>query len=98
MSYRVEFLGIAETELDDAVEYYAQQKTNRSTSFIIALDGLIQHVLEHPYMFPKVKNELRKAVLKGFPYNIIYEIHHPDVILILAIAHQRKDPKRWIDR
>ncbi len=97
-TYRLEFLPIAEDEVDDAVNYYATLKTNLSAEFILDLDTQLNYLSENPKLFAKVKEEMRKAPLKRFPYNIIYEILEPDVILILAIAHQKQNPSRWINR
>ena len=98
MSYRVEFLGIAEEELEDAVQWYANQKDNLSASFVSAIDILLSYVIENPFLFPIVHNEMRKATLRSFPYSIIYEVHNPDVILVIAIMHQKRNPDRFIDR
>ncbi len=98
MNYRIEILGIAEEEIDDAVDWYDAEKTNLSAEFALALDNLLQFISERPKLFPIVHNDMRKAILTDFPYSIIFEIHEPDVVLVLAVAHQKQDPKRWMKR
>jgi hypothetical protein len=39
----------------------------------------------------------RKAVLRNFPYNIIYSASE-NKITIIALAHQNRMPEYWIDR
>ncbi|MHB9003921.1 MAG: type II toxin-antitoxin system RelE/ParE family toxin [Coriobacteriia bacterium] len=41
--------------------------------------------------------DIRKLVLAKFPYSLIYEIDG-DVVLILAVAHQRRRPHYWRER
>jgi len=41
---------------------------------------------------------MHRATLPNFPYSIIFEIHNPDVILILGVIHQKREPKRWMKR
>jgi len=82
MSYRLEFLDIAEVEIDDAVEWYNQQKDNLGATFVLALDNLFEYLIETPAIFPIIHKEMRRASLPDFPYSIIFEIHEPDVILV----------------
>ena len=49
-------------------------------------------------IFPTIHKKLRRATLPNFPYSIIFEIHEPDVILVLAVAHQKRSPNRWMNR
>ena len=98
MSYRIAFLGIAEDEVDDAVEWYAAKKSNLSAEFVFALDDLLQYIAENPKLFPIVHNDMRRANLSNFDYSIIFEIHEPNVVLVLAVAHQKQNPKRWMKR
>ncbi len=41
---------------------------------------------------------MRRATLPDFPYSVIFEIHEPDVILILGVVHHKREPRRWMDR
>jgi hypothetical protein len=40
---------------------------------------------------------IRKRSLKRFPYHLIYLVQNQE-LLILAIAHHKRDPFYWIDR
>ena len=98
MSYRLEFLDIAEDEINDAVDWYNAQKTNLGAEFVLVLDNLFEYLVETPQIFPTAHKEMRRANLPNFPYSIIFEIHEPDVILVLAVPHQKRNPKRWMKR
>ncbi len=98
MKYRIEFLEIAEAELEDTIEWYESQKQNLGAKLILSLDNIFSRIIENPHLFPVVHKEIRKATVSNFPYSVIYEIHDPEVILILAVAHQKRNPTRWINR
>jgi plasmid stabilization system protein ParE len=98
MTYRIEFLGVAEAELEDAVDWYELQSKNAAPLFVLVLDNLLERIKENPRLFPVVYMEMRKASLPNYPYSIIYEIHDPDVVLILGIVHQKRDPEHWLKR
>jgi plasmid stabilization system protein ParE len=44
-----------------------------------------------------VHGEARRAVLRRFPYSVIYAVRE-DEIVVIACFHGRRDPKRWQDR
>ena len=55
-------------------------------------------ILEFPEASPVVTPEgARRKNLRRFPYSFYYVIE-PDVIRIMAVAHQRRLPGYWIDR
>jgi hypothetical protein len=41
--------------------------------------------------------ETRRCLLRRFPYGLIYALDQDD-ILILAVAHTRREPGYWRDR
>jgi hypothetical protein len=43
------------------------------------------------------RGEIRKCLLHKFPYKLLYSIE-ADHILILAVAHQHREPEYWTDR
>ncbi|MFT4665600.1 MAG: toxin ParE1/3/4 [Polaribacter sp.] len=98
MKYRIEFLEVAEAELEDTIEWYESQKQNLGAELLLNLDKVFSRIIENPRLFPLIHKEVRKATISTFPYSVIYEIHDPEVILILAIAHQKRNPSRWINR
>ena len=63
MSYRIEFLDIAEDEIDDAVEWYNSQKTNLGAEFVLALDNLFEYLIETPTIFPIVHKEMHLSLI-----------------------------------
>lgn len=48
-------------------------------------------------MWAKNSENTRKAVLRKYPFNLIYSLLNEN-IYILAIAHQNREPEYWIDR
>jgi plasmid stabilization system protein ParE len=61
------------------------------------LDASLAAIQRHPLAYPIVFGRLRRAVLRRFPYSVIYDLSG-DEILIVACIHGRRDPKRWQDR
>lgn len=41
MSYRLEFLGVAEDEINDAVNWYNAKEANLGATFVLAMDNFL---------------------------------------------------------
>lgn len=84
-------------ELNDAADYYDSESPGLGALFLDQVDVGYQRILENPHAAPEIDSEIRRLVLAKFPFNLIYEIDG-DVILILAVAHQRRRPHFWRER
>lgn len=94
---RFKIITEAELELDDAYDYYEYELEGLGKRFLEEFKRGVNRILNHPYAWSLVQDNVRKCVLKKFPYNIIYAIEE-NLIIILAIAHQHRKPYYWIDR
>ncbi len=93
----IEFLELAFIELDDAVEYYNVQSNGLGTNFFDEVLKAMELISRFPEVWSKNTEHTRKALLKKFPYNLVYSILD-DKIYIIAVAHQHREPEYWIDR
>lgn len=87
----------ADRELNDAADYYDSESPGLGMLFLDLVDAGYQRILEKPHSATEVDSGIRRLVLAKFPFNLIYEIDG-DVILILAVAHQRRRPHYWRER
>jgi len=93
----VEFVEPALIELDDAMEYYEVQSAGLSIKFFGEVLETIDLIVQFPHAWPQNSEHTRRAILRDFPYNLIYSILI-DKIYIIAVAHQNRMPEYWIDR
>ena len=70
----VEFLDIAERELDDAFKYYDGIYKGLGLRFIAELESSIERIKLHPSAWQKASAVTHKCLLNLFPYSIIYKI------------------------
>ncbi|HIJ82552.1 MAG TPA: type II toxin-antitoxin system RelE/ParE family toxin, partial [Desulfuromonadales bacterium] len=63
-------------------------------ALIDELEKSVSEILEYPEAFELVSKNLRRKVLRRFPYGLIYAIGS-DRIRILAIAHHKRRPEYW---
>ena len=94
---RVRLLPEAENELLEATQWYKQQSIGLDFEFIRCIDESMIRICRSPRMFPVVHQGKRRILVKRFPYSIIFDLLE-DEILIYAIFHFSRKPKRWKQR
>ena len=93
----VDFLPIAQTELDDAFEYYEFQQSDLGYRFIAEVMNSLALIVAYPEAWTKSSRRTRRCLVKTFPYGIVYQ-YKDDTILVVAIASLYKEPDYWISR
>jgi toxin ParE1/3/4 len=91
---RLVFRPEAEAEIFAAAEWYEKRKLGLAAELLRALDAVIAAVERNPHQFPQVHGEKRRALLRRFPYGVIFSVSGEEII-VLACTHARQNPKRW---
>ena len=87
----------AERDLVDAYGWYEARVTGLGSEFLLSIDAALSSIQRTPKMYPFVYKNVRRALIRRFPYGIFYVIEE-DRIVVLGILHARRDPKTWQDR
>ncbi|TKB67812.1 MAG: type II toxin-antitoxin system RelE/ParE family toxin [Nitrospira sp.] len=91
------FLPSAEEEMIAAAQYYQQQSAGLGSEFLIEVERTVAAVLTYPEAAPMVKKEIRRRLLKRFPFGVLYAVT-ADEVVIVAVMHLRRRPGYWEDR
>jgi len=94
---KVSFHELAEFELNDAAIFFEIKREGLGLRFLSAVEAAVTHIRAHPKASPIIIKDIRRKVLRRFPYSIIYSIK-PDRIRILAVANQKRRPFYWRPR
>jgi plasmid stabilization system protein ParE len=97
MTRRILFRPEAEAEIAAAMEWYEARMRGLGAEFLRSLEATVSAVQRRPASYPMVFGDARRAVLRRFPYSLIYVESGSDV-LIVACIHGRRDPRRWRER
>jgi plasmid stabilization system protein ParE len=87
----------AATDIEDTFRWYQTQRLGLGDEFREALRSTLDQVAQNPERYPVIHRGTRRALLKRFPYGVFYR-EFPQVIVIVACMHGRRDPKRWQSR
>lgn len=94
---KILFLQQAFEELKDAIGFYEEQQAGLGLRLKDEIDRHVNWISDH-YDVPRIhKGGYRRVNLKLFPYYMAYMIRK-DTIWILAIAHDHRKPRYWIER
>ena len=95
-------LAEAAAELDDAVEYYSLIRPQLSEELLRRFRDSVNNIELNHENHPRIETlttdlNIRRAILKQFPYMIVFEIL-VDEIWILAFVHTASQPNYWVNR
>ena len=99
---RLEFLREALEELEDAVDYYISEAPEGiADRFLSRVEAAASLIEAHPrvgsiWSPAETSREIRRVVVRGFPYAVLYQLEPTPAII--GIAHERRDPRRWVER
>ena len=90
-------LSRAEQDIAEARDWYEERNSGLGRDFLSAVDATMSRVAERPLAFPEVHGPTRRAVMRRFPYGIYYRIVGQQIV-VLAVMHGRRHPRRWRQR
>jgi len=93
----IEFLPEADEEFLEASRYYENEALGVGLAFIAEVHRVITMVISHHLAAKQIRGTIRSKVLLHFPYSLFYSIES-DLILKVAVAHQKRHPKYWRSR
>ncbi len=93
MTTNVVFRPQAEEEARAARRWYEEQKPGLGARFADAIEETLRRIASNPPAFPLVHGEIRRAVVRQFPYGIYFRMHAQDLVVI-AVMHGRRHPRR----
>ena len=95
---KFEFTKNAFADLVESIDWYDCQKPNLGNEFASDLFIELQFILEFPKSTRKISKNLRRKIMKNFPFNIYYSYFEGDLIEVIGILHECRNPLIWQER
>ena len=92
-----EFHPEAVLEFAEAVHFYKDRGRGLGRRFALEIRSAIQKAVAHPERWRVIEADVRCSSVKVFPYAVLYTIE-AGYILIIAIAHGKRQPGYWRHR
>jgi plasmid stabilization system protein ParE len=94
---RLTFRPEARTELLEIRRWYDRRRPGLGAEFGKEAERALGTLVQSADEFQRVHGEIRRVRLHRFPYAIFYRILGDEVV-VLAIMHGRRHPRRWQSR
>ena len=96
--YPVIFTPAARAELIDAQDWYENEAPGLGRRFRAMVDTEIERMSANPRQFPVIYKSVRRALLRHFPYALMFVIEADETLTVIACFHGSRDPARWQKR
>lgn len=93
----VTFIPLAEEEFLEGVGYYADRSAQAARAFVVAVYRALDEIASFPEKNRVVYRNARHCRIPHFPFGIVY-IDMSDRVVVIAVAHTRRDPDYWKGR
>ncbi len=93
----VVFSPAARAEFFEAADWYEAHGSRLGARFSADVEALVSMIEERPHQFPRIRQEIRRAVLRKFPYALYFRIT-PQAVHVIACFHASRNPRRWHER
>lgn len=91
------YLDEAEQELRDQIGYFDGISRAVAIRFVDEIERAVDEIREHPRIGAPLGRLLRRRVLTGFKYSVLYVDTEAEIVIV-AIAPHRRRPRYWRDR
>jgi plasmid stabilization system protein ParE len=89
---RVEYHPAVEAELKDIQRYYEERSVGLGGRFVDEFERQVLELAAKPERWMVVEADIRRCLMRRFPYIIYFRRVDPERIRITVVKHQRRHP------
>ncbi|HSI59270.1 MAG TPA: type II toxin-antitoxin system RelE/ParE family toxin [Ideonella sp.] len=94
MAFSVEVSPGAKLDLSSAFDWYREKSSKAGNAFRAEVLGVFDLLSEDPGRWAVWDGDIRRFVMKRYPYTVYFEIDEA-IVRILAVGHHRRAPRYW---
>jgi plasmid stabilization system protein ParE len=84
-------------DVADAVVWYEDERAGLGNQLLDEIGLVMERVAHSPFQFPQIRSEVRRALLRRFPYSVYFRVSD-ETVDVIAVLYQHRDPKTWQKR
>lgn len=84
----------AEADIIEAALWYEKHAAGLGSEFLRSVEVSIAAIRRTPDAFPRVHGDVRRILLRRFPFAIFF-VSDSSVVQVIACLHARRDPGQW---
>ncbi len=82
--------------MEEAKLWYDRQRAGLGLRFVLTIEASILRIARFPLANSEIVPGIRRSLVADFPYMVIYACD-PDLLSVIAVAHQHRRPGYWQD-
>ena len=91
---RIRITSAAKADIAGALTWYRERGAGLDRRFLSAFDQSLSAIQKHAEIAPKIEGEVRRFLMRGFPYAVFYLANQREII-VLACLHGARAPEGW---
>ena len=88
------FRPAAAADVEDAWRWYEARRDGLGEEFLGVVQATLEQIEGHPESAPVVYRDIRRQLLRRFPYGLFYRLLEGQVVIV-ACFHAKRDPRIW---
>lgn len=84
----------ADDEVLESARFYELRSKGLGWRFLKAVQEAEARIVRSPRAFPFLDDPIRRCVLAGFPFNLLFRLDE-EAVHVVAVAHHRRRPGYW---
>jgi plasmid stabilization system protein ParE len=84
----------ARAEFDKSADWYEKKQLGLGVDFVSKVREVLERIAVNPRLHTKMYGDVRKAVVRRFPFIVLY-VEDPDEVVVIAVFHTSGDPAIW---
>ncbi len=97
MAAEVRYAPEAEDDVSEGYSCYERRATGLGEEFLRTVDACISALARSPQAHQRIYKSYRRAVVRRFPYIVIYEYDN-GVVTVYSVFLTSQDPNKWRER
>ena len=89
MAFKIIIKPLARFDLDEAILWYENELSGLGNRFYQAFIDALERISKDPEAFMEISADVRRIVIKKFPYKVFYTISE-NKIFIIGIMHAKR--------
>lgn len=87
----------AEQDIREAYSWYETQISGLGANLLLRIDAALSSVQRNPRQYPLIHQEVRRCLVRRFPYGILF-LEEDKRVIVLAVFHAKRAPRSWQER
>ena len=95
---RIEYHPALEAELAEVRDYYNARSRGLGDDFVDEFEREVLRIAATPRRWMVVRDDIRRALMKRFPYVILFRLLDEPAVRITVVKHEKRHPAYGVDR